>query len=155
MGKGSTVTTSQKLTAVVLLGVGVVVVLSLLADRKREPSRTDTAWIERSAKAETVAVQTTRVVTNTRTRLDSIFARDTLWQHDTVVRVVVESLLVQCERCANELKAFRRRADSTLKVRDDSIATLNRALASCKKHRPWYAVAGFGACTITTGLLSR
>ncbi len=99
---GDRLSTTQKLTAITLLGVAVVIV----AQRRNRPpvmSRPDTVVVMRSARAETVSVQTTRVVNNTRLVLDSVFARDTLWQHDTVVRVVVESLLVQRQRFSDEI----------------------------------------------------
>ncbi len=141
--------TTQKLTAITLLGVAVVIV----AQRRNRPpvmSRPDTVVVMRSARAETVSVQTTRVVNNTRLVLDSVFARDTLWQHDTVVRVVVESLLVQCERCARELSAFRLFADSVRVSDRDSIVKLNRALATERKRRSWWALGGLVAGVAVT-----
>lgn len=144
-------TTSERLIGLVLFGALIVVGLGCLRPDPAAPAP-DTVVVQRTAKAETVAVTTLRTVTNVRTRFDSIVLRDTLWQRDTVVRVVVESLLVACETCARELTQFTRFADSVIKSRDDSIAKLNRALASCSKQKPWYAAAGFGGCAVLTGV---
>ena len=134
-------TASAKLTVLVLCGVAIAVGLSQWRQPVL-PARVDTIVVQRSAKAETVAVSTLRVVRDTRTVLDSILLRDTLFHHDTVVRVVVESLLVACERCGRELASFRLFSDSVIKSRDKAIADLTNALRKERSRRPWWAGAG-------------
>lgn len=130
--------------------IAFIAILAGIQLRRPDPAPApDTVVIQRTAKAETVAVKTLRTVT----LVDSILLRDTLWQRDTIVRVVVESLLVACETCARELTRFTRFADSVIKSRDDSIAKLNRAYANCSRQKPWYAAAGFGGCALLSGVL--
>lgn len=135
-------TTTNRLTVLVVCAVAASIGLSQMQCAPVVESGPDTVYVTRSAKAETVAVTTLRTVRDTRTVLDSVFKTDTMWRRDTVVRVVVESLLVQCERCGKELKAFRAMADSVHKADRDTIARLRRDLAACKGQRPWWAGGG-------------
>lgn len=146
-------TFSQTATVVTLCGVCVVVGLSLIRPKPRPAPAPDTVVITRSAKAETVAVTTLRVVTKTKTLLDSVFATDTLWLRDTVVRESIRTVVAQCEACANELANFRRFSDSVIRARDDSIAKLYARISKLEKQRPWYAAAGFGGAALIAGAL--
>lgn len=134
-------TASEKLIGLVVFGL-VAVIGAQLMTRQPVVVKPDTVVVQRSAKAETVSVSTLRVVRDTRTVLDSILLRDTLFRRDTVVRVVVESLLVACERCGRELASFRAFSDSVIKSRDATIADLTNALRKERSRRPWWAGAG-------------
>jgi ABC-type histidine transport system ATPase subunit len=133
---------AKRLAVLVVCGTALSVGLSQMRCAPTLESTPDTVYVTRSAKAETIAVATLRTVRDTRTVFDSVFQTDTLWRRDTVIRVVVESLLVQCERCGRELAAFRAFADTVQKANRDTITQLRRDLAACKTQRPWWASAG-------------
>lgn len=133
---------AKRFAVLVVCGVALSVGVSQMRCAPVLESKPDTVYVTKSAKAETVAVTTLRTVRDSRIVLDSVFQTDTLWRRDTVVRVVVESLLVQCERCGRELTAFRAFADTVQKANRDTIAQLRRDLTACKNQRPWWASAG-------------
>lgn len=98
------------------------------AEEVRRAQQRETIWkaryAEEAVKADGVADTVIREVTKTRTLRDSIlyYKYDTARVEEYVYRT--DTLLVSCERCAAQLRAFRLVADSTLAAKDARIASL-------------------------------
>lgn len=138
-------TISEKLTAVVVCGVLIVVGLSYFGRVPVVPPRPDTVVIRESVLSKAVAETTLRTVTRTRTLRDTVVQRltDTAFVLRYVLRV--DTLLQRCEECGQRLERHRVFADSVIKSRDDTIATLRAQLQTCKARRPWWALGGLAA----------
>lgn len=128
--------------AVVGASVVATVAIGIVNSKSVITIKPDTVYIKASAKAAAVAETTTKVVTKTRTITDSVRINytDTILVKEFITRV--DTLLVQCDKCAKTLADFRLRSDSTIKVLRDSLALLSAKLASCKSQRPWIAIGG-------------
>lgn len=106
--------------------------------------RPDTVYSAASAKSAAVAETTIKTVTRFRTLFDTL-PGDTIY----VPRVQIESVLVRCEGCAEQLVTFKRQCDSTLYALYDSIFKLNRALAKARGRGPWYFIGGVSLGVLT------
>lgn len=133
------------------LVVGIVAVLLWLdrqeARRKQgEAEQREAKWQARYAEqvieSERVADTVIREVTKTRTLRDSVL----MLKHDTAIveRFIyqTDTLMVSCERCAQQLRAFRVTSDSLLRAKDIRIEALKPS--KWDKVRPWVMLgAGF------------
>lgn len=149
-------TTSNKLTVFVVLGVLTILGLSIMNNEPAPPHRVDTVRIRVVSEAKAEAAATTQAVVSVRPLRDSVKALLNLLKTqgvDTItdsVRVEVEkyidrvdTVFAQCERCARKLDSLARWADSALKAKDDTIAKRNRQLAATKKRGHLEAALAF------------
>lgn len=115
-----------------------------------DPMTPDTVYLQASARAGATAETTFKIITRFRTRVDSIFPVLTI--HDTTFIRELDTVLVQCERCAAELRAFRHRCDSMRTADADTIARLRTELRKAKGQRSWWAlgglIAGSASCRV-------
>jgi hypothetical protein len=93
-------------------------------------------FVDREAMAR---AETTRVtVTKYRDRIDSIIRLDTLNQRDTVFLRSIDTLLIECGKCATQIDSLRK----VIRNLRDTIAKRDGTIARCRKTKPWYAAGG-------------
>lgn len=131
--------TRSMLTGVlgVLLVIAVGVGVALWLEPAPAPAKPDTVLIRLNAKTDTVRLTTTRSVHDVRTIVDTL-PGDTIY----IARAVVETLLVRCQQCAEQLERHQRITDSIIRVVRDSLAQCQAQKAAAKRERKWWALAG-------------